>query len=312
MFDLHHDLLTICLLSLKFQKWDYLTLMKAALTKDNVTGVICNLYFMSGEEMKAELKIREEEIDVVKMFLESKKLYDSNFSCPSLYSIEGCDYIKNERELEELYNLGLDAFLLVWNNKNRYGSGNRSNGGLTEAGKLFLRKGIELGMGIDLSHANSQTFFDMIELIKEEQAKGKEVICYASHSNSYELCPHKRNLTNEQLMALKEVGGSIGVVSYPLFVGGKSRSKYIEHIKYMVDIFGASRVMVSSDNMNFVSIINPEGEEERGIYSYARIKKDLKEDLLKEFSLQDVEKILEKNAQKLYDRIKEKRKNVGY
>ncbi len=312
MFDTHHDLLSICFLSSKYKSFNYLEKMKKTINSNNIVGVFCNLYFMNSEEMEEEFKIKAKEINVLSMFQESKKMYDNHFSCPSLYSIEGCDYIKGEEELEQLYKAGLDAFLLVWNNKNSYGSGNRSDSGLTEKGKNFLRKGIELGMGIDLSHANQKTFFDMIEVIKEEQKKGKEVICYASHSNSYELCPHKRNLTKEQLLALKEVGGMIGLVSYPEFVGNKNRSKYIEHIKYMVDIFGIDKVMVSSDNMNFVSIIDSKDNEEHGIYNYDTIATELKEDLLSVFSLEDTEKIMEKNAKKIYDRIKERRKNVRY
>lgn len=312
MFDTHHDLLSICFLSSKYKSFEYLEKMKKAIRNNNIVGVFCNLYFMNSEEMKEEYQVKEKDINVPSMFRESKKMYDENFSCPSLYSIEGCDYIKDEEELEKLYDAGLDAFLLVWNNKNCYGSGNRSDSGLTRKGKDFLRKGIDLGMGIDLSHANQKTFFDMIDVIKEEQKKGKEVICYASHSNSYELCPHKRNLTKEQLLALKEVGGMIGLVSYPAFVGNRKRPKYIEHIKYMVDIFGIDRVMVSSDNMNFVSIVDPNDNEEYGIYDYNEIATELKEDLLSVFSSEDVEKIMEKNAKKLYDRIKERRKNVRY
>ena len=312
VFDLHHDLLSICYLSSKYQSFDYLEKMKKAIRKDNIVGVFCNFYFMNSEEMEEEFRLKKEDIDVLTLFRESKTMYDASFSCPSLYSIEGCDYIKGEEELEQLYEAGLDAFLLVWNNPNRYGSGNRSDYGLTEKGKRFLRKGIALGMGIDLSHANQKTFFDMIEVIKEEQQKGKEVICYASHSNSYELCPHPRNLTKDELLALKEVGGMIGLVSYPLFVGDSSRSSYVEHIKYMVDLFGSDRVMVSSDNMNFVSIVDPEDQEEHGIYNYNTIQKELKEDLLNVFSEEDTEKILVHNAKKLYDRIKERRRNVRY
>lgn len=307
VFDLHHDLLSICYLSSKYQSFDYLEKMKKAIRKDNIVGVFCNFYFMNSEEMEEEFRLKKEDIDVLTLFRESKTMYDASFPCPSVYSIEGCDYIKNEEELEQLYQVGLDAFLLVWNNQNCYGSGVRGDGGLTEEGERFLKKGISLGMGIDLSHANQKTFFDMIEIIREEQKKGHEVICYASHSNSYELCPHPRNLTREQLLALKEVGGMIGLVSYPLFVGDSKRSSYVAHIKYMVDLFGSDRVMVSSDNMNFTSIIDPKDREEHEIYDYNHIQEELKKDLLGVFSLEDTEKILEQNAKKLYDRIKERR-----
>ena len=60
-----------------------------------------------------------------------------------LFSIEGCDYINDIDELEELYKLGLRSILLVWNNPNKYGSGNRSDYGLTEEGREFIIKAID-------------------------------------------------------------------------------------------------------------------------------------------------------------------------
>ena len=73
------------------------------------------------------------------------------------------------RELyEKLYSLGLRNILLVWNNPNKYGSGNMGDYGLTEAGVEFLKKAIDLGITIDLSHMNDNTFWDTIKLLKEQ------------------------------------------------------------------------------------------------------------------------------------------------
>ena len=48
---------------------------------------------------------------------------------------------------------------------------------------------------IDVSHAGEQTFWDIIKTTQ------KPII--ASHSSVYTLCPHYRNLNDEQLSALK-------------------------------------------------------------------------------------------------------------
>ena len=68
--------------------------------------------------MKEELGKFYEPIDVVKMFKISTDLFKKYFpALDVVYSIEGCDYIKNVSQLEELYELGLRNVLLVWNNK---------------------------------------------------------------------------------------------------------------------------------------------------------------------------------------------------
>ena len=111
--------------------------------------------------------------------------------------------VENLEELEELYNLGLRAILPVWNNENKYGSGLKSDKGLTAKGKDLVKKAIDLGIIIDLSHANPNTFDGIIDVISNEQQKGKSPIVIASHSNCRSLCDRKRNLTDEQLIKLK-------------------------------------------------------------------------------------------------------------
>ena len=110
-------------------------------------------------------------------------------------------------------------------------------------------------MGIDLSHANDKTFFDMIEVIKENQKTGKEVICYASHSNSRRLYNRLRNLTDNQILTLKEVGGLIGVFSNRHFVTNKIENlkvRYLEHIIRISNLVGIDNVILSTDDMSFM------------------------------------------------------------
>ena len=220
-----------------------------------------------------------------------------------IFSIEGCDYIKDERELEELYKLGLRNILLVWNNSNKYGSGNKSNEGLTNLGKKFLSKAIDLGISIDLSHMNYKTFYDTIDLLKEKKGLGKELKVIVSHSNCYELCNDSRNLTEKQILDLKEFDPIIGVVSYAPFVCKKDvgideiKDKYLEHIEYVVSLLGIDNVGVSTDNMNFPSMVFKASIED-GIFEYGNIKNELVNLLSKRFNKEEIEKILYKNIER--------------
>lgn len=306
MFDTHYDLLTLAYMAKK-ENINIDSLLEP-LNADNVLGVIGNLYFMTQEEMQEELKYPTE-INVLEMFKQAKESLESyNLNCKFLYSIEGCDYITDIQELEELSKAGLNSILLVWNNPNKYGSGNRTNNGLTEQGREFIRKAIDLGLGIDLSHANEQTFYDIIEEIKLKQKEGKQVICYASHSNIQTLQNHPRNLNDNQLEKLKEVGGLLGLVAYRDFLINSTdldelKKAYAEHIKYAVDMLGIDSVMLASDNMYFINKFDTY-EEREPVYHYDKMKEEMQEILNLYFSETEVDKIMYKNAEKLYQKLR--------
>lgn len=301
MIDLHQDLLYIFYDGYLRNDYSYVEEWVRNFREDNVSGLLANLYYMSYDEMKKELG--DIEINVLEMFRISTQLFHKYLpNRKVVFSIEGCDYIKDTKELEELYQLGLRNILLVWNNPNRYGSGNRGSYGLTELGKEFLRKAIDLGICIDLSHMNRKTFYDTISLIEEEQSLGKKVRVIASHSNCYEIWNHKRNLDDEQLRALKKVGGVLGLVSYSLFVGDKDslEDEYLKHIERAVSIMGIEHVGVSSDDMTFSKRLFDEDFGDM-IFPYEEISSRLRKLLKKRFQEDEVDKILYKNIQNIFE-----------
>lgn len=297
MIDLHLDLLSIIYYSWLKKDDRYLKKLLPCFKDDNVSYLLANLYFMNPNEMEKE--IGNHSIKVVEMFEKSTNLLKQYLPNTNVkYSIEGCDYIQDTKELEELYQLGLRNILLVWNNENKYGSGNKTKKGLTEEGKDFLRKAIDLGISIDLSHMNENTFYDTIKLIQEEKQKGKKVKVLASHSNYKPLCNHPRNLSLEQLKALKSVDGLLGLVSYTTFVKGSKeesmKEQYKNHIKKAVEILGIDNVGVSSDDMTFANYFFQENYEM--IFEYSTIRKDIEELLKEDFTKEEIEKIVWKNA----------------
>lgn len=323
MYDIHYDLLTILYFRMKNgnKHKDINKLikdLKMIYRKDNITGGIVNLYFMSKEEMKDELDINEEELDVSKMLeisLNNLKIlkqegvipYDTDF----LYSIEGCDYIKDTLELEKLYEMGTRSILPVWNEKNKYGSGNRSNEGLTDLGKKFISKAIDLGMIIDVSHANEKTFFDIMDLVEKEKSLGKETFVIASHSNVRALCDIKRNLTDKQLIRLKEVGGYIGLLVHTNFLKKDhlnspfeiKKKLFIEHLNYVKDKIGFDddKILISTDNMNFNP--DPDYHNLEAIHIESA-NKDLRELLGYCYEEEFIDRVMTGNAKHLFNKVR--------
>ena len=303
MIDTHYDLLTILYCCYLKNDYSYIERIKEDL-KD-VKGLIANLYFMNPEEMKEELEI--DHIDVYEMFKISTNLFKEHFKDKKvIFSIEGCDYIKDIKELENLYKLGLRNILLVWNHENKYGSGNDTNKGLTKLGEEFIKKAVELGICIDLSHMNKATFSDTTILLKT-LSKNYNIKIIASHSNCYELCNNSRNLDDDQLKQIKELNGMLGLVSYGPFINENEENlekKYLNHIKHAEKILGIDNIMIATDNMDF----------ERDMYHIQENKSLLKHknainkltSLLKtNYNEEEIEKILFKNAENYFRRIYE-------
>lgn len=144
-----------------------------------------------------------------------------------LMGVEGGHMIENDlAKLEALYKRGVRYMTITWNNATSWATSclyeapvtpeekatvdpNRKKG-LTDFGRQVIRKMNELGMMVDLSHVGEQTFWDIME------TTSKPVL--VSHSCAYALCPHRRNLKDEQIKAIAKNGGVIHLNFYSGFV----------------------------------------------------------------------------------------------
>lgn len=261
MFDCHEDLLTYIYLNK-----DKLVNLKKQLSKiyneDNVKGGIFNLFYMSEYEMENELGIIGNEIDVISNLKLVNNLISTYNLIPQdikyIYGIEGLDYLETIEDLEILYDLGLRSVNPVWNNMNKFGNGVKSvsEEGLTDLGEKLIYKLIEVGIAIDVSHANENTFYDIINICNrvKEELRGKEEekikrnnisdnensnsnnnnnnndsnshidninykepVIFASHSNCISICNIPRNLTDDQIKHIVNLDGIIGLVMYKPF-----------------------------------------------------------------------------------------------
>ena len=93
--------------------------------------------------------------------------------------------------------------MLTWNEKNLLGAGAATGltDGLTEAGKNVVKRMQQLGMLVDTSHQNEDGFWDIVDIATAP--------IIASHSNCRSLCDVPRNLTDEQLRAIRDLDGVV-------------------------------------------------------------------------------------------------------
>lgn len=170
-------------------------------------------------------------------------------------SIEGAYSITEDNYYElirQYHDLGVKAIAFNWNTSNALGEGanevyadenkTKSSGGLTGLGKKAIKEMNELGMIVDVSHMNEETFWGVIN--------SSRAPIIASHSGSYTVRPHRRNLKDDQLKAIKENNGVAAMVMYRDFVKSLNDAyikDYVDHIDYAVNLIGIDHVAIGSD-----------------------------------------------------------------
>lgn len=187
-----------------------------------------------------------------KFFKSCAEIYKSNYAvlnndCKKyMLSVENGSVIGGDiSKIAMLKDYGVKAVTLVYNADNELGSGAFSNSafGLTEIGRMAVAEFEANDICVDLSHSSVRTFYDVAEISK------KPII--ATHSNSYTLCPHKRNLTDEQFKIIRDSGGVVGVNFYPPFLNSDEKkasvTDVIKHIYHFLSLNGENTVCIGSD-----------------------------------------------------------------
>jgi membrane dipeptidase len=117
-------------------------------------------------------------------------------------------------------------------------------GGLSSIGIEFLERAQEMGMLIDVSHLNDPGFWDVVKYSKSPFV--------ASHSNCRALCDHPRNLSDEQIKAIADSGGVIGVNACKAFLNYGTKLDLLEHIDHLIKIGGVGVVGLGPDFADYL------------------------------------------------------------
>ncbi len=151
---------------------------------------------------------------------------------------------KDLDNVDVFYGLGVRSSQITYNYQNWAGAGcNELNGsGLTVFGHQLVEKMNDVGMLIDLSHANMTTMADTIA------ASRQPVI--VSHSCCKALFEHNRNTTDENLKALADKDGMFGVTQMRPFMTRQIDDAvhfYYQHIEHALNVCGGDNVCIGSD-----------------------------------------------------------------
>ncbi len=149
--------------------------------------------------------------------------------------------------LEDFKRMGVVYITLCHNGDNDIcDSANRSlreHQGLSEFGRKVIGKMNELGILIDISHASDETIDDVLQISTHP--------VIASHSSCRALCPHRRNLTDEQISRIAHSRGVVQVCLYTDFITSSGCLGTVQeaanHIDHIVSLVGYEYVGIGSD-----------------------------------------------------------------
>lgn len=189
--------------------------------------------------------------DIIKPVYSAAEAIENNNNglLSSLLTVEDGVFIDGKIErVQEVYDMGVRLITLMWNFENSVGfpcsdDTQEHLKGLKPFGIEVVEKMNELGMIIDVSHMSEGGFYDVAKYSKKP--------FIASHSCARVLCNHRRNLTDDQLKTIGNVGGIAGVNFECSFLKeGSNRATFdqiIEHLLYMKDKAGIESIGFGSD-----------------------------------------------------------------
>lgn len=205
------------------------------------------------ESMKAMSAEIHDSRDILQVIYNSKDFYRSieDKKLAVMLGLEGLSGIDDDIEkLYPLYQFGFRHVSLTWNEENKLatGVGGDVNRGLSKEGIEAVKLINKLGMILDVSHLNEKSFWDVYK------ASDKPFV--ASHSNARSLCDVPRNLWDDQIKAIGEKGGLIGINAFNEFVHVDSEKRtvdfLIKHIEHIADLIGIDKIALGFDFFEYL------------------------------------------------------------
>lgn len=143
---------------------------------------------------------------------------------------------------------GLVMASLSWNAAGPLASGHDSHERLGRLGAAAIAEMERERVLLDVSHLNDECLADALAL------STRPVV--ASHSNSRAVCPHPRNLTDRQFLAIRDTGGVVGLNYCSGFLAegawgeraaGVGFDEVAAHVEHWLELGGEDAVALGGD-----------------------------------------------------------------
>lgn len=171
--------------------------------------------------------------------------------------------------------------------------GGSRSAGLTKFGRAYIERLNELRVGVDLAHISRPGFFDAVEVHDRTQP------LFVTHTGLAGVYEHWRNITDEQLTAVADSGGTVGVMMHAAFLGrrGVTVATVVDHLEHVVNIVGEDHASIGTDYDGF--IVPP--KDLPGIWAFPRLVQEM---LDRGWSDVRIRKILGANALRVVEALR--------
>lgn len=170
---------------------------------------------------------------------------------------DGVAFQDDIERLEALHHLGIRVIQPTYNRRNLLGDGCLvpANAGLSSAGFEAVEAMNELGILVDLSHCGRRTAMDAINASSQPVA--------FTHTGSYTLAKHPRHRTDEEMKAVADTGGVVGVFIMPYLAEGKQPTgdDVVRHLEHILNVVGEDHVSMGTDGSLSPVDLTPEYKE---------------------------------------------------
>jgi membrane dipeptidase len=177
-----------------------------------------------------------------------------------LFSFESTEMLGGKPERIELFrNLGVRVMQLSYNETSPFGAGVLADRTLplTKDGRKAIENMNQVGVALDLSHAGPTTMKDAIAV------STKPVLL--THTGCVAIHQHPRNKTDEQLKAVADKGGVVGIYVLPYLTPSPQQphlDDYMAHMCHALNVCGEDHVGIGSDSVMSPFDTSPEAMAE--------------------------------------------------
>ncbi|KAM8893660.1 dipeptidase 2 [Spinachia spinachia] len=278
-------------------------------------------YVLCGAQEKDAVRLTLEQIDVIRrmcteyqdfeLVKSSKELRNSErrrkIAC--LISVEGGHSIDSSLPtLRMFYELGVRSMALThscntpWaeSSSKLYHVYQRRNNSLTHFGKAVVEEMNRLGMLVDLSHTSWDTARDALN-----HSRAPVVF---SHSSSFSICNHSRNVPDWLLHDLKKNHGLIMVNFHSNFISCSdvaNISRVADHFDHFKKVIGAESIGIGGDFDGAVGF--PQGLED--VSKYPALIQEL---LKRNWTENELANVLRNNFLRVFEEVERVRDQLSF
>ena len=167
---------------------------------------------------------------------------------------DGVAFEADLTRLDLLHQFGIRIIQPTYNRRNLLGDGcmEPANAGLSRNGRSAIEKLNELGILVDLSHCGRQTAADALAISNKPVS--------FTHTGCAALIDHPRHRTDQELRAVAETGGIVGIYIMPYLTGGDqpTADDVIRHLLHAINVAGEDHVSIGTDGAISPTELTPE------------------------------------------------------